>query len=255
MCGLYDLKPSVVAHEPAGQQPAPVLRRLRRRDQHVSGLRREPRCAVPQRRVPPGRHRRHLAPFDNCNLLAAGFEAVELGTAAARAPKSIRTARRPATGSTGFRPDAKMSGSYTLPSDIQLTGTYQFSRGVQNGGAGPSQSRDLDADQRGCRRPMIGRTAGPAWPRAHAADREGPDYGDHNLNQLDLAGEAVHRRTASGSASTSTSTTCSTATGRSRPTRSRPARRQRGCGRPTCCSTGSSRSAVSSTSKRAKVRS
>ena len=31
-----------------------------------------------------------------------------------------------------------MLGSYTLPFDIQLSGTYQFSRGVQTGGAGPS---------------------------------------------------------------------------------------------------------------------
>ena len=38
----------------------------------------------------------------------------------------------------GYRPDAKLSGSYTLPWDIQLAGTYQFSRGIQTGGAGPS---------------------------------------------------------------------------------------------------------------------
>ena len=37
-----------------------------------------------------------------------------------------------------FRPDAKLSGAYTLPWGIHLAGTYQFSRGVQTGGAGPA---------------------------------------------------------------------------------------------------------------------
>ena len=37
-----------------------------------------------------------------------------------------------------YRPDVKFLGSYTLPFDIQFSGTYQFSRGVQTGGAGPS---------------------------------------------------------------------------------------------------------------------
>ena len=51
----------------------------------------------------------------------------------------------------GYRPDAKMSGSYTLPWDIQLAGTYQFTRGVQTGGAGPSIDGKLGGDERGGR--------------------------------------------------------------------------------------------------------
>ncbi len=79
--------------------------------------------------------------FDNCNLLAAGLDAVQQRPAASWAPKSIRTARTACHREYGYRPDAKMSGSYTLPWDIQLAGTYQFSRGMQTGGAGPSQLR------------------------------------------------------------------------------------------------------------------
>jgi hypothetical protein len=37
-----------------------------------------------------------------------------------------------------YRPDAKVSGLYRLPYDILISGTYQFTRGVQTGGAGPS---------------------------------------------------------------------------------------------------------------------
>ena len=56
--------------------------------------------------------------------------------------------------------------------------------------------------------------------------------------------------TRSGSVSTSTPTTSSTATGRSRSAaRSRTRRRATGCGRPTSCRRGSSRSARSSTSR------
>jgi hypothetical protein len=32
----------------------------------------------------------------------------------------------------------KILGSFTMPGDILFSGTYQFSRGVQTGGAGPS---------------------------------------------------------------------------------------------------------------------
>ena len=76
VCGVQDLKPSVFALGPAGQQPDSLLGRLRRRDEHVSGLRRQPRSSIPKRRVPEGRRRRGARPFDNCNLLAAGLDAV-----------------------------------------------------------------------------------------------------------------------------------------------------------------------------------
>ena len=51
-----------------------------------------------------------------------------------------------------------MSGSYSLPWDVQLAGTYQFSRGIRTGVA----SR------------IVGLMS------------EGEDYGKHNLNQVDL---------------------------------------------------------------------
>ena len=56
--------------------------------------------------------------FDNCNLLAAGSMRSAIrrhSSPPAREPKSTRTARPAAIGSTRFRPDVKLSGSYTLP--------------------------------------------------------------------------------------------------------------------------------------------
>ena len=58
--------------------------------------------------------------FDNCNLLAAGLDAV----AAARRANAAghrdlsRMARQRAIASIPYRPDAKISGAYTLPFDI-----------------------------------------------------------------------------------------------------------------------------------------
>jgi hypothetical protein len=121
--------------------------------------------------------------FDNCNLLAAGLDAVVAAGAQGTEtyPDGSSSCRR----EYGYRPDFKASGSYTLPWDVQLAGTFQFSRGIQNGGAGPSL------------------TAAWAVPSATAATigarswtsvasrtinllREGSDYGKHNLEQLDL---------------------------------------------------------------------
>ena len=77
--------------------------------------------------------------FDNCNLIAAGLDAVQPTVT----PTLQGTEIYP-DGTTSchreypFRPDAKLSGAYTLPWGIYLAGTYQFSRGVQTGGTGPA---------------------------------------------------------------------------------------------------------------------
>ena len=54
----------------------------------------------------------------------------------------------------------KLSGSYTLPFDILIAGTYQFSRGVQTGGAGPSIQANWAGPERGrqsANRPQLDR--------------------------------------------------------------------------------------------------
>ena len=66
--------------------------------------------------------------------------------------------RAPAIRIYPYRPDVKVLGSYTLPFDIQLSGTYQFTRGVQTGGAGTAilatwtaPAAQVDAGARPCR--------------------------------------------------------------------------------------------------------
>ena len=122
--------------------------------------------------------------FDNCNLLKAGLDAVV--AAAAQGTEIYADGTTGCHREYGYRPDAKISGSYTLPWDIQLAGTYQFTRGVQNGGAGPSIGASWVVTS-AVAAPMTGR---PAWTgvasRTIQLMREGLEYGKYNLNQVDL---------------------------------------------------------------------
>ncbi len=122
--------------------------------------------------------------FDNCNLLAAGLDAVNTAgsfTGTEIYPDGRRACHR----EYGYRPDVKMSGSYTLPWDVQLAGTFQFSRGIQTGGAGPSQLANWTVVN-AVAAPQIGRNWTGVASRIVGLMAEGEDYGKHNLNQLDL---------------------------------------------------------------------
>ena len=119
--------------------------------------------------------------FDQCNLLAAGADAVAAGSSEIYADGTKGCHRE-----YGYRPDAKLSGSYTLPWDVQLAGTYQFTRGVQTGGAGPSITASW-AVTNAIAQQQLGRNwQGGAASRTVQLISEGKDYGKHNLNQLDL---------------------------------------------------------------------
>jgi len=124
--------------------------------------------------------------FDNCNLLAAGFDAVN--TAGSFMGTEIYPDGRQACHREyGYRPDAKVSGSYTLPWDVQLAGTYQFSRGIQTGGAGPSQLANWSlTSAQAVAQPGVGRAWTGVASRIVGLMSEGEDYGKHNLNQVDL---------------------------------------------------------------------
>jgi hypothetical protein len=122
--------------------------------------------------------------FDNCNLLAAGFDAVN--TAGSFMGTEIYPdGRKACHREYGYRPDVKMSGSYTLPWDVQLAGTYQFSRGIQTGGAGPSQLANWSLTSAQAQ-PFTGRAWTGVASRIVGLMSEGEDYGKHNLNQLDM---------------------------------------------------------------------
>lgn len=121
--------------------------------------------------------------FDNCNLLAAGMDAVV--TAISQGTEIYEDGSTACHREYAYRPDAKVSGSYTLPLDIQLAGTFQHSRGVQNGGAGPAVLAIWPVVTT-VARTQIGRLWTGVASRSVQLLQEGSEYGEHNLNQLDL---------------------------------------------------------------------
>jgi hypothetical protein len=120
--------------------------------------------------------------FNNCNLAAAGVEYAPTATGGfEQYPDGSRACDR----HYPYRPDLKISGSYPLPLGIQLAAVYQFSRGVQTGGAGPSILAAWTLSN-ALVQPFLGRNwTGVASRTVHLIP-EGQEYGDNNLNQLDL---------------------------------------------------------------------
>jgi carboxypeptidase family protein len=129
--------------------------------------------------------------FDNCNLQNAGYDA-QFGPAPLTLvntevyPDGTRYCHR----EYPYRPDVKVLGSYTLPGDILFSGTYQFTRGVQTGGAGPAILASWGVASASFANPAfsnLGRALNPGSAnKTIQLIREGLDYGDQNLHQLDL---------------------------------------------------------------------
>lgn len=121
--------------------------------------------------------------FDNCNLIAAGLDAVQ--TTASQGTETYPDGTNNCRREYPYRPDMKLSGTYPLPFGVQLSGTYQFSRGVQNGGAGPSILAVWPVINTVANR-EIGRNWTGVASRQIGLIREGLMYGDHDLHQLDV---------------------------------------------------------------------
>jgi hypothetical protein len=120
--------------------------------------------------------------FNNCNLAAAG---VEYAAVAPGGFEEYPDGTRACDRSYSYRPDFKVSGTYPLPWGIQFAGVYQFSRGVQTGGAGPSVLAGWTLSNA-----LVAPFKGGNWTgvasRTVQLIREGQEYGEHNLNQLDV---------------------------------------------------------------------
>ena len=124
--------------------------------------------------------------FDQCNLVDAGIKAfvLDAGTEVAEVyPDGSRACHQ----EFGYRPDVKVLGSYTLPLDIQVSGTYQFSRGVQNGTIGGNSILATWGTPNALIQPVLGRalSAGATTKSVNLIE-PGTEYGTNNLNQLDL---------------------------------------------------------------------
>ncbi|MGE3957182.1 MAG: carboxypeptidase regulatory-like domain-containing protein [Vicinamibacterales bacterium] len=184
VCGIYNLKPSVFA------QNLPADNLVTFADPYgyknvYQGVDMNIDWRLPRGAFVRGGLNMQTRSFNNCGLIeAAGPDAVA-GTT------FLGTEEYPADGSRycdrtyPFRPDAKLMGSYTLPLDIQFSATYQFTRGIQNGGAGPSLQANW-AVTNAVINPFIGSNWTGAASRTVQLMREGLDYGKDNLNQIDL---------------------------------------------------------------------
>jgi Carboxypeptidase regulatory-like domain len=85
-----------------------------------------------------------------------------------------------------FRPDVKLLASHTLPWDVSISGTYQFSRGVQNPFY-PSVRADWPIPNATIA-PALGRNlaTGATGTKTVNVIEPGTVYGSENLNQIDL---------------------------------------------------------------------
>jgi hypothetical protein len=122
--------------------------------------------------------------YRDCDLQAAGFDAATAANTFVGQeiyPDGTRYCDR----TYPFRPDMKILASYPLPFGILFSGTYQFNRGVQTGGAGPAILATWAAPNASIQ-PFLGRALTGAATKNVQLMREGLEYGDQNLNQLDL---------------------------------------------------------------------
>ena len=140
MCGVQDLKPSVFALS------LPANNLIRFSDDFggetnlYQGFDVNLEGAFPERRVPQGRYWRDVAHLRQLQppRRRPRRRAVAHRARRCRAPKSTPMARRRAIVNIRTGRMRSSQAPTRCPFDIQLAGTYQFSRGVQTGGAGPS---------------------------------------------------------------------------------------------------------------------
>jgi hypothetical protein len=184
VCGLYDLKPSVVA------QNLPANSTIHFSSDYggetniyegfeVSTTARFSRGAFfnvginAQKRI-----------FDQCNLVNAGIVSA-LTTAATEVAEIFPDGSKACHQDLPYRPDLKLLGSYTLPYDVVLSATYQFSRGVQTGGAAPSILATWGTTP--ATATTLGRTySAGATTKSVNLMAVGANYGNQNLQQLDV---------------------------------------------------------------------
>jgi len=187
VCGLYDLKPSVVAQ---GLPPSSTLTFSSNYGGETNIY--EGFEASVTARPKPGMFfnagiNAQKRIFDQCNLVNYGVAsfltsnpALGLQEISEIYPNGDHACHQ----DLPYRPDFKMLGSYTLPYEILLSGTFQFTRGLQTGGAAPGILAQWAA-------PASQTTLGRAFSQG-ASTRTwnlievGQNYGNYNLKQLDM---------------------------------------------------------------------
>jgi hypothetical protein len=184
VCGLYDLKPSVVAQGLPTNSTITFSSNYGGETNIYEGFE-----ASLNARPKPGAFfqagvNAQKRIFDQCNLVSEGILAYVV-TAATEVAEVFPDGGKACHQNLPYRPDVKLLGSYTLPLDVQISATYQFSKGIQTGGAAPSVLATWSTT------PAAATTLGRAYS-ANATTKTvnliavGQNYGFQNLNQLDL---------------------------------------------------------------------
>jgi hypothetical protein len=190
VCGLYDLKPSVVAQNIPQSSTITFSDNYGGETNIYKGFEFSTRMTFRRGGFVQAGVSASKRIFDQCNLVNAGIvsangaintAAINLTEVAEIFPDGSRACHQ----DLPYRPDLKLSGSYTLFWDIIISPTYQFVRGVQNGGAAPSILATWATT------PTTATTLGRLYS-AGATTKSvnlmavGVNYGNDNLNQLDV---------------------------------------------------------------------
>jgi carboxypeptidase family protein len=183
VCGLYDLKPSVVALGLPVSNTLTFSSNYGGETNINQGFDFTTQARFSRAFVQGGMTISKRI-FDQCNLVSAGILAYVI-TAATEVAEQFSDGSKACHQDLNYRPDFKLLGSYALPFDIQFSGTYQFVRGVQTGGAAPSILATWTA------MPASATTLGRAYSAGATTKSAnlipvGFDYGPNNLQQFDI---------------------------------------------------------------------
>jgi hypothetical protein len=191
VCGLYDLKPSVVALGLPTNSTVTFSDNYGGETNIYKGFEISTRATFKRGGFVQAGVSASKRIFDQCNLVNAGIVAANgainnpLTTNVTEVAEIFPDGSRACHQDLPYRPDLKVSGSYTLFWDVIISPTYQFVRGVQNGGAAPSILATWSTT------PASATTLGRAYS-AGATTKSvnlmavGVNYGNDNLNQLDV---------------------------------------------------------------------
>jgi hypothetical protein len=188
VCGLYDLKPAVVAQNLPASSTSQLSSNFGGETNIYEGFEVSTMARFSQGAFFSAGINATKRIFDQCNLVAAGILGVVTG--AGSVSEVFPDGSAACHQDLPYRPDFKMLGSYTLPYDVQVSGTFQFTRGVQNGGAAPSVLATWSTTPASAT--TIGQFRTPAAYSAGATTKSvnlmavGQNYGNDNLAQLDL---------------------------------------------------------------------
>jgi Carboxypeptidase regulatory-like domain len=184
VCGLYDLKPAVVAQNLPPSSTITFSSNYGGETNIYQGFDFTTVARFKAGAFIQGGVTMFKRTFDQCNLVNVGIVSAII-TAASEVAEIFPDGTKACRQDLKYRPDFKLLGSYTLPFDVILSGTYQFVRGVQTGGAAPS----IQATWTGM--PASATTLGRGFSQ-NATTKSvnliavGADYGPNNLSQLDL---------------------------------------------------------------------